>query len=79
VTASLAGAIETDLAIEAFRALETKRLQLDLSEHRLAKLLTGRLDLDRYVTETEKIRAQVERRRADCQVRGLLPKDPDPA
>jgi hypothetical protein len=66
--------IETGLAIEAFRAVEAKRVQLEVKEHALARCLTGRLDLDRYTRETEAIRAQMEQRRRDYGVRGLLPR-----
>jgi hypothetical protein len=66
---------QTSLAIEAFRKQELKRLQLEMAEHALTKLLNGRIDLDRYYEETEQIRRQFELKRADYARLGKLPKD----
>jgi hypothetical protein len=67
--------IQTDLAIEAFRKQETKRIQLEMAEHALTKLLNGRVDMDRYVEETEQIRHQMELKRADMARLGKLPRE----
>jgi len=67
--------IRTDEAIEAFRKQELKRVQLEMAEHALTKLLDGRIDLDRYHEETEQIRRQFELKRADYARLGKLPKD----
>jgi hypothetical protein len=72
--------IQTNLAVEAFRKQELKRLQLEMAEHALTKLLNGTIDLDRYHEETEQIRRQFELKRADYARLGKLPKDdPMPA
>lgn len=67
--------IRTDQAVDAFRVLETKRLQLERAEFALQQMLNGTIDRDRYFQETEKIREQTEERRAHYAERGLLPKD----
>jgi hypothetical protein len=69
--------IQTDQAVEAFRKLELKRLQLEMAEYALEKLLNGRTDTDRYFTETEQIRHQMELKRADYARLGKLPRDND--
>jgi hypothetical protein len=67
--------VQTNLAIEAFRKMELKRMQLEMAEYELTKLTNGKLDLDRYVEETEQVRRQMELRRADYERLGKLPKD----
>ena len=69
--------IQTDLAIEAFRKQELKRLQLEMAEYALTKLLTGGvlIDTSRYYEETEQIRHQFELRRADYARLGKLPRE----
>jgi hypothetical protein len=67
--------IQTNLAVEAFRKQELKRLQLEMAEHALTKLLNGTIDLDRYHEETEQIRRQFELKRADYARLGKLPKE----
>ncbi len=67
--------INTDLAIGAFRAVEIKKLQLEVAEYKLLKALNGTLDMDRYLRVTEDDRARYERKREEYQVRGLLPKE----
>lgn len=67
--------IETDMAIEAFRKVELKKLQTELAEHALTKALNGRIDLDRYHEVTEQIRRRAELQRAEHARRGRLPKD----
>ena len=66
--------IQTDQAVEAFRKQELKRLQLEMAEYALEKLLNGRTDTDRYFTETEQVRHQMELKRADYERLGKLPK-----
>jgi hypothetical protein len=65
--------IETDMAIEACRKVELKRMQLEMAEHALKKLLNGRIDIGRYFDETEQIRHQMELKRADMARLGKLP------
>ena len=72
---TLTGA-STDLAIQAFRNLEIKKLQLEVAEHWLAKMLDGTLDTDRYYEETETDRARYEHKREEYRLRGLLPRKP---
>lgn len=67
--------IITDLAIEAFRKIELKRLQLEMAEFALEKLLNGCTDTDRYMQETEEIREHFEEKRAEYAVLGKLPKE----
>jgi hypothetical protein len=67
--------IETDYAIEAFRALALKEFQQELKEYALTKTLRGHVNIDRYVDETEKIRRAFEDKREDAIRRGLLPRD----
>jgi hypothetical protein len=67
--------IQTDEAIEAFRKQELKRMQLEMAEYELTKLTNGKLDLDRYVEETEQIRHQSELKRADYARLGKLPRE----
>jgi hypothetical protein len=67
--------IQTNMAVEAFRKLELKRLQLEMAEYELSKLLNGHTDTGRYFTETEQIRHQFELRRADYARLGKLPKE----
>ena len=67
--------IETDYAIEAFRALALKEYQQELKEYALTKTLRGHVDTDRYVEETERIRRAFEDKREDAIQRGLLPRD----
>ena len=67
--------VQTNLAIEAFRKMELKRMQLEMAEYELTKLTNGKLDLDRYVEETEQIRRQMELKRADMARLGKLPRE----
>jgi hypothetical protein len=67
--------VQTDLAIEAFRKMELKRLQLEMAEYALTKLLNGTTDTDRYFTETEQIRHQMELKRADYARLGKLSRE----
>jgi hypothetical protein len=67
--------VQTNLAIEAFRKMELKRLQLEMAEYALTKLLNGTTDTDRYFTETEQIRHQMELKRADYARLGKLSKE----
>ncbi len=67
--------IETDMAIEAFRALALKEYQQELKEYALTKTLRGHVNTARYVVATELIRRQFEDKRADARQRGLLPRD----
>ena len=57
--------IMTDQAIEAFRKVETKRLQLEAAEYALEKELRFPHDINLYFAETEKIRRQSELKRAN--------------
>jgi len=66
---------QTDLAIEAFRKVALKGMQLEMAEYELTKLLNGRTDTDRYFEETEKIRRQTDLKRADYARLGKLPKE----
>ena len=67
--------IQTDEAIEAFRKQELKRMQLEMAEYILTRLLNGHIDMDRYYEETEQIRRQMELKRADMARLGKLSKD----
>lgn len=67
--------INTRVAVEAFRATEQKRFQLEIKEHALGKTLNGSIDMDVYVRETEEIRAQFEQKRQEYKAKGLLPRD----
>jgi hypothetical protein len=56
--------ITTDMAIGAFRDTERTALLLDRKKLALQKLMeTGKIDMDRYFEETEKIRAEYEQKR----------------
>jgi hypothetical protein len=66
--------ITTDMAIAAFRETERVALLADQKQFALAKLLKGRLNMDRYFRETETIRAEFEQRRARAAQRGQLPR-----
>ena len=52
-----------------------KEFQQELKEYALTKTLRGHVNMDRYVEETEKIRRQIEDKREDAILRGLLPRD----
>ena len=66
--------INTDLAIDAFRAAEQKKYQLELKEYLLEKALAQNVNMARYAEETEKIRAKYERDRMLAASRGALPR-----
>lgn len=67
--------ILTEQAIEQFRKVEAKKIQLEIAEYRLLKMCDGRLDIDVYQAETDKIIAQSEAKRVGYAHRGLLPKE----
>ena len=68
---------ETDIAVEAFRKLELKKLQVELAEHALAKALANHrnVDMTHYYEVTEQIRHRAELQRAEHARRGRLPKE----
>jgi hypothetical protein len=67
--------IQTDEAIEAFRKQELKRIQLEMAEYILTRLLNGHIDMDRYYEATEQIRRQAELKRTDYARLGKLPRE----
>ena len=67
--------IQTDQAIEAFRKVAMKAIQLEMAEYALTKLLNGTTDTDRYFEETEQIRHQMELKRAEYARLGKLSKE----
>lgn len=74
MSSELRSVISTDLAVEAFRAVEQKKYQLELKEYQLEKALLENVDMARYFTETEKVRAKYERDRMLAASRGALPR-----
>jgi hypothetical protein len=67
--------VQTNLAIEAFRKVAMKAIQLEMAEYALTRLLNGTTDTDRYFEETEQIRHQMELKRAEYARLGKLPKE----
>lgn len=67
--------VHTDRAVEAFRRVELKRIQLEAAEYRLEMMVAnGLTDTERYAEATEQIRRQSELRRADYARLGMLPR-----